>query len=92
MDSVSPVWSEKEVETERVIALEQPEYLPIVGLPVRFADNTPGMSVRFRLTDEERAMIAKGADLVITELTFGGPFTPLCTHVVYPGLSPFERA
>ena len=90
MDSVSPVWSEKEVEHERIIALDLPEYMPIVGLPVRFADQTSGMSVRFRLTDEERQAIMEGADLVITELTFGGPFTPLCTHVCKPNVGPFE--
>lgn len=90
MDSVSPVWSEKEVEIERIIALDQPEYLPIVSLPVRFQDGLSGLSVRFRFTDDERKAIADGGDLVITELTFGGPFTPLCTHICPPGIGPFE--
>jgi hypothetical protein len=76
---------------ERVIALEQAEYLPIVGLPVRFADGTSGMSVRFRLTAEERQAIIHGADIIITELTFGGPFTPLCTDVCMPNELPFRK-
>ena len=87
MDSVSPVWTEEEVGIERVIALDQPQYSSIIALPVRFADSASGMSVRFRLSDEERKAITDGADLVITELTFGGPFTPI--HVV--ALNPNER-
>ena len=90
MDSVSPVWTEKEVEIERVIALDQEQYFPIVVLPVRYTDGTSGLSVRFRLTDEERKAIADGADFVITELTFGGPFTPLHLAVSKPNTSPFE--
>jgi hypothetical protein len=89
MDSVSPVWTDEEVAIERVIALDQPEYLPIIALPVRFHDGVSGLSVRFRLTDEERQAIADGCDIVITELTFGGPFTPLCTHVCLPNKGPF---
>jgi hypothetical protein len=90
MDSVSPVWSEQEVEIERVIALDQEQYQPIIVLPVRYTDRSSGLSVRFRLNDEERAAIAKGCDLVITELTFGGPFTPLNMHVCRPNHSPFD--
>lgn len=90
MDSVSPVWSEQEVDIERVIALDQEQYQPIIVLPVRYTDRSSGLSVRFRLTDEERSAIAKGDDLVITELTFGGPFTPLHMHVCRPNHSPFD--
>lgn len=89
MDSISPVWTEAEVEIERVIAIDQPEYLPIIALPVRFLDNTSGLSVRFRFSEEERKKIAEGGDLVITELTFGGPFTPLHTHICMPNEGPF---
>ena len=89
MQSVSPVWTDAEVEIERVIALDQPQYQPIIILPVRYIDNTSGLSVRFRLTDEERRAIAEGADLVITELTFGGPFTPLNMAVCKPNESPY---
>jgi hypothetical protein len=88
MDSVSPVWTEEEVEIERVIALDQENYIPIVALPVRFSDGHSGMSVRFRLTDEERKAIADGADFVITELTFGGSFTPICVSVCKPNERP----
>jgi hypothetical protein len=63
MQSVSPVWTDAEVEIERVIALDQPQYQPIIILPVRYSDGTSGLSVRFRLSDEERAAIAAGEDL-----------------------------
>ena len=89
MDSVSPVWTEAEIDKERIIALYQPEYLPIAILPIQFTDGTLGQSVRFRLTDKERRAIADGADIVITELTFGRQFTPLLTHVCMPGKGPF---
>ena len=89
MDSVSPVWTDAEVEIERVIALDQPEYSPIIVLPVRFSDDTCGMSVRFRPTDEERKAIADGADVVVTELTFGASFTPISIMAVHPNKNPF---
>jgi hypothetical protein len=89
MQSVSPVWTEKEVEIERVIALDQPEYAPIIVLPVRFQDGVSGLSVRFRLTDEERKALADGDDLIITEMSFGGPFTPLSMQICKPETNPF---
>ena len=92
MDSVSPVWTEALVAHERIIALDQPQYLPIVVLPVQFSDGTSGLSVRFRLTDEERFAIARGADVVITEMTFGRPFTPISVKAIYPNTSPYEEA
>lgn len=89
MDSVSPVWSEEMVPIERVIALDQPEYIPIVILPVRYQDGASGLSVRFRLSDEERKAVAEGADVIITEMTFGGPFTPLDVRLCKPNESPY---
>lgn len=88
MDSVSPVWTDDLVEIERVIALDQPQYLPIVVLPVRYTDGHSGLAVRMRPTDEERKAIAEGADIVITELTFGAPFTPLNIEVAKPSEGP----
>lgn len=88
MDSVSPVWTEEEVAIERVIALDQEQYIPIVTLPVRYADGISGLSVRFRLSDKERQAIADGADFVITEMTFGGPFTPINVQVCKPNERP----
>jgi hypothetical protein len=83
MDSVSPVYSDETVCLERVIALDQPEYFPIIILPVKYEDGTQGMSVRFRFTDEERRMIAEGGDLLLTELTFGGNrFTPVSLQIM----------
>lgn len=77
MQSISPVFTENEVELERVIALDQPEYLPIIILPIQYSDGNIGAAVRFKLSDEERRAITEGADLVVTELTFGRAFTPI---------------
>lgn len=88
MDSVSPVWTEEEAEIERVLALDQEDYLPIIVLPVRYTDGYSGAAVRFRLTDQEKQAIADGADLVVTELTFGGPFTPIQMQLCKPNERP----
>ncbi len=83
MNSISPVHGKDSVGLERVIALDQPEYLPIIILPVKYTDGTQGMTVRFRFTDEERKAITDGADLLITELTFGSHlFTPISLDLV----------
>ena len=70
MNSVSPVYTENEVEGERVIALDQPEYYPIIVLRVTFTDKdeveiSKASLTRFRFTESERKAIAAGADLVI---------------------------
>ena len=48
MDSVSPVYTEETVRIERVIALDQPQYSPIVILPVVFDDGTQARALRGR--------------------------------------------
>lgn len=93
MDSVSPVYDEETVQYEKVLAIDQPEYLPIIVLPINFdcyeRSATPHMFVvRFRFTDEERAKIAAGADILIGELVFGRYFTPLSTQIIMPNESP----
>jgi len=88
MNSVSPVWTEEEIEIEKVCALDQEEYLPIIILPVVYGDGTSGASVRFRLTEEERKLVAEGADIVLTELTFGRPFTPIHISITKPNSRP----
>jgi len=89
MQSISPVWTEEEVPNEIVVALDQRQYQPIIILPVTFSDGVQGMSVRFRLSEEERKAIAEGADIVITELTFGNQFTPLKIVVCQPETNPY---
>jgi hypothetical protein len=89
MESVSPVLTEEFVEIEKVIALDQKQYIPLIVLPVLYQDGVVGMCVRFRLTDEERKAITDGADFVISEMTFGQSFTPLCVVVCKPDTNPF---
>ena len=83
MDSVSPVANDETVQLERVIALDQPEYSPIVILPFVYEDGAQAMAVRFRFTEDERKLIADGGDLLLTELTFGrNKFTPVQLQIV----------
>lgn len=92
MQSVTPVFGAEEVRFEKVIALDQPEYAPIVILPlIAVIDGKAeplALACRFRLSPEERKAVADGADLVITELTFGGLFTPLSFQFCQPHESP----
>jgi hypothetical protein len=112
MNSVSPVFTDAEVEHERVIALDQPEYVPIVVLPIAlqvlndgdkdvitkdgqtvppgalYAVEDWGKCLRFRFTEEERAQIAAGCDLIVTELVFGRPFTPINLQLRQPNERP----
>lgn len=88
MDSISPVWTDNEVEIEQVIALDQEEYIPIVALPIKYEGGARGVAVRFRPSDEERKVIADGGDILITELTFGRGFTPIAVRVAKPNEYP----
>jgi hypothetical protein len=65
MDSVFPVLTEREVSAEQVIALGQEEYFPIVVARVLFADGQFGSYTRFRFSEKERELIARGADLIL---------------------------
>jgi hypothetical protein len=65
MNSISPVLTELEVSAERVVALDQPEYYPIIVARIIFSDQSIGSLVRFRFTDTERVQIAAGADLIL---------------------------
>ncbi len=56
---------------ERIIALEQGQYIPLRTLP---GENGNSRIYRVSLTDEQREMVATGADVEI--LTFGGPMAP----------------
>jgi hypothetical protein len=83
MISISPVYTEEDVPIEMVIALDQPEYFPIIILPVKYQDGVQGMCVRFEFNEEERNLIAEGGDLLLTELTFGSnKFTPVSLQIV----------
>ena len=79
MDSVSPVLTEAEVESEQVIALDQEEYYPIIVARILFQDKSRSSMVRFRFTDEERKLIAEGADLIIGQ-PHHGSMMPMSTQ------------
>jgi hypothetical protein len=89
MNSVTPVLTEKEVYTEHVTALDQPEYYPVIVARVRYSGDSPASVVRFRLSSKERRAIAKGADLIISQPHLG-PFMPLGLQLAFPGEYPLE--
>ena len=99
MNSVSPVLTEAEVDSEQVIALEQEQYYPIIVARVRFEGTDTESDVyvrrpeaiaslvRFRFTDEERKLIAEGADLIIGQ-PHHGSMMPMSTQLAMPGEYP----
>lgn len=88
MDSISPVFDNETIELERVLALDQPEFVPIIVLPLNFTDNTSGLCVRFKLSEQEKKLISEGADLVITQMT-DNLFTPMHLAIVKTNERPF---
>ena len=87
MDSVSPVLTEAEVDSEQVVALEQEQYYPIIVARIIFQDKSVSSMVRFRFTDEERTLIAQGADLIIGQ-PHHGSMMPMSVQLAMPGEYP----
>jgi hypothetical protein len=85
MDPVSPVMPGSE-PIEIVLGKGQPKYTP---LPVVYlsGDHRPMIS-RWRLNLWERAMIAAGADIVLTQLTWCYKFQPVYLQVCEPDEMP----
>ena len=85
MEAVSPDMPGSE-PIEIILGKDQPEYMP---LPVVYL-NSPSVPMlsRWRLSEEERAAVAEGADIVLTQLTFGGLFRPVNLQIVAPDAMP----
>lgn len=65
---------------EITVAENQEEYLTVT-VAVHETEGGRSLLTRWRLTDEERQLIAAGEDLYIAQLNFGGPMTPLQAQV-----------
>jgi hypothetical protein len=87
MQSVSPVFTEKEVVAEQVIALDQPEYLPIIVARIRGDEGYVASVTRYRFTAKELAAIMNGADLLIYQPHLRA-LMPLGLAVAMPGAYP----
>jgi hypothetical protein len=82
---VSPVMPGS-ASIEIVLGEGQPEYVP---LPAVYLDTrSRPMITRWRLSDEERAMVASGADVVLQQLTFRCLVQPVNLQIVMPDGSP----
>lgn len=67
MNSVSPVFTELEVECEQVIALGQDQYYPVITARIKYPSGQVASVIRFRFSDKERTAITAGADLLISQ-------------------------
>jgi hypothetical protein len=95
MNSVSPVLTEHEVGAERVIALDQPEYYPVISLKVTYNDKdgnpeSGATLTRFRFSDKDRDAIAAGADLILSQ-PHHGPLMPIGLQLAMPNEYPLEE-
>lgn len=63
------------------VAENQGEYLTVYAGVAQVPGYGQAHVVRAQLDAEERAAVARGEDLYIGLLTFGGPMTPLLVHV-----------
>ena len=77
MQPASPVIPGLE-DREVVYAKDQPEYLPLPSLRTKSGH----VGARWALTDEERALIAEGADVFLTLWTFNHPLQPCSLSVI----------
>lgn len=62
---------------ESVVAEEQDEYMPLSVARYVQEDGVLHLLTRWTLTPEERDAVAKGEDIYVAQLNFGGPMTPL---------------
>jgi hypothetical protein len=85
MEPISPVMPGSEA-IEIVLGKDQPEYLPLPA--VYLSTQSLPMITRWSLTEEERSAIAAGADLVLTQLTFGSYYHPVHLQVVFRDAMP----
>jgi hypothetical protein len=92
MNSVSPVLTSAEVPVEQVIALDQPQYLPIIVARTWFTGGapmtgSPASFTRYRLSPAERALVAAGADLILGQ-PHHGLMMPVSLQLAMPGEYP----
>jgi len=87
MEPISPVMPGSE-SIEVVYAKDQPEYIPLPAVYVENANSRTVVS-RWRLTDQERAEIAAGADVVLQLLIpLNSDLTPSNLQIVMPDEAP----
>lgn len=63
------------------IAEDQHEYMPLQAAVMRDEGGVTGLITRWRMTAEERAAVAAGADVYVAQLTFGAPMQPMQLEV-----------
>lgn len=65
------------------LAKDQPEYIPLPIAKLDTRTEVPLVS-RWRLSDEERAVIAAGGDIYLTLMSFGRPHMPVMLSTAVP--------
>ena len=79
MKPVSPVIKGFE-QHEIILAKDQPQYIPLPTLVVEGDEKR--MISRWEFSDLEREQIAKGASLLLEQLTFGSLYHPIALSIM----------
>lgn len=74
--------------TETTIAEDQLEYLPITVNVFRHDNGSATILTRWQPTPDERARIAAGEDVFVSQANFGGGMTPMMVHTGKPAWVP----
>jgi hypothetical protein len=87
--------TDHEVEAERVIALDQKQYYPVISVQVTYNDKDDNPQfiatyTRFRFSDKERKAIAAGADLLLSQ-PHHGLLMPIGLQLAMPGQYPLPE-
>jgi len=79
---MTPVEPESIVPSEELVvyAKNQPQYLP---LPAQVRPDGR-VTTRWRLSEEEKALLLQGEDIYLQVLTFGHPMYPILLSVGHP--------
>jgi hypothetical protein len=93
MKSISPVFTRAQVHLQEIVDQNKDGRPNIFALILDFVIKgkrvpNSGMAFRLRLDDEERALIAAGGDLIVTEMTFGKPFVAVNIQICKEGEIP----
>ena len=69
---------------EVMMAQDQDQYLTVCVALITYSDQSQAVMTRWRLSDEERALIAAGNDVYLTLMTFGQPMQPITMEIGPP--------
>jgi hypothetical protein len=84
MEAISPVLPSSPQFEEIVLAKDQPQYIPLPVVNIQYQSGEISAFSRYKLSEEERKIIAQTGDLWLEQMTFGSPLQPQRPMVTEP--------